>query len=46
LWFDEDTRQCKHYDLRPWMCRDFEMGSYPCQRWRIRYYYPPDLGTA
>lgn len=37
LWFDPVARQCKHYDLRPEICREFEMGSDFCHSWRRRY---------
>lgn len=37
LWFDEKTRGCKHYDLRPSICREFERGSSDCHRWREKY---------
>ena len=34
IWFDEGTRKCKHYNLRPDMCRDFELGGENCHSWR------------
>lgn len=38
LWFDERTRQCKHYELRPDICRvGLELGDDACRRWRKRY---------
>lgn len=37
LWFDEKTRGCKHYDLRPSICREFERGSDGCHFWRDKY---------
>lgn len=37
LWLDLETRRCKHYDLRPEICRDFEVGSDGCRRWREAY---------
>lgn len=37
LWFDEVNRTCKHYDLRPSICRDFEVGSEGCLNWRKQY---------
>jgi Fe-S-cluster containining protein len=30
LWLDPATRQCKHYELRPACCREFELGSEEC----------------
>lgn len=37
LWFDEATKGCKHYELRPSICREFEMGSEECHGWRREY---------
>ena len=27
---DRDTQMCSIYENRPWVCREFEMGSYEC----------------
>ncbi|MEW6997374.1 YkgJ family cysteine cluster protein [Colwelliaceae bacterium BS250] len=27
---DRDTLMCSIYENRPWVCREFEMGSYEC----------------
>ena len=27
---DRDTFMCSIYENRPWLCREFEMGSYEC----------------
>ncbi len=27
---DRDTMMCTIYEKRPWICREFEMGSYEC----------------
>ena len=37
VWFDEVTRQCRHYDLRPEACRVFEINSDACRmsRWDV-----------
>lgn len=38
IWFDEDTRQCKHYELRPEICRrEVAPGDDSCRRWREAY---------
>ena len=29
-WFDWATRQCRHYDHRPEVCREFEVGCDAC----------------
>lgn len=28
---DRETFMCSIYENRPWICREFEMGSYECQ---------------
>ena len=35
IWFDQETRRCKHYEYRPEVCRDFEVGEESCLRWRF-----------
>lgn len=30
LWYDPETAHCRHYDWRPQICRDFEMGGDCC----------------
>ncbi|NRA72465.1 MAG: YkgJ family cysteine cluster protein [Gammaproteobacteria bacterium] len=32
---DRDTLMCSIYEVRPWICREFEMGSYECANERI-----------
>jgi len=32
---DRDTLMCSIYENRPWICREFEMGSYDCNNERI-----------
>ena len=34
VWFDMETRRCKHHEYRPRVCRDFEVGSKGCRDWR------------
>jgi Fe-S-cluster containining protein len=36
IWFDQETRRCKHYEYRPELCRDFEVGEEDCLRVRFR----------
>ncbi|MEI5638324.1 MULTISPECIES: YkgJ family cysteine cluster protein [unclassified Pseudoalteromonas] len=31
---DRDTFMCTIYENRPWICREFEMGSYECTEQR------------
>jgi Fe-S-cluster containining protein len=35
LWYDPQTRQCRHYEYRPQICRDFEAGNFHCLRMRF-----------
>ena len=37
LWLDPATKQCRHYDLRPSICRDLERNSQACHAWREDY---------
>ena len=37
IWFDEEIRKCKHHDLRPDTCREFEVGDEGCLSWREEY---------
>lgn len=36
-WFDLESRQCRHHQHRPNVCRDFETGSKQCHEWRRHY---------
>ena len=36
LWFDAETRRCRHYDHRPRDCRVFEVGGADCRDARRR----------
>lgn len=36
VWLDLQTRQCRHYEHRPDICREFEMGSPECLDHRER----------
>jgi Fe-S-cluster containining protein len=37
IWFDPSTRRCRHYELRPEACREFEPGGEYCQRFRMQH---------
>ncbi|MEM7457722.1 MAG: YkgJ family cysteine cluster protein [Planctomycetota bacterium] len=37
FWLDMETRQCKHHEHRPRVCRDFEIGCSQCHDWRRTY---------
>ena len=30
LWYDINSRSCKHYEYRPQVCRDYELGGRAC----------------
>ncbi len=36
LWYDVETRRCRHYDFRPQACRVFEVDSVDCRGARRR----------
>lgn len=35
-WLDPITKRCLHYEHRPTICREFEMGGVDCRGWRER----------
>ena len=35
IWLDLETKKCRHYEHRPQMCRDFEIGNEHCLRMRV-----------
>jgi uncharacterized protein len=36
LWYDPETRRCRHYEYRPLACREFEVGGDDCRDARRR----------
>ena len=46
LWYDPQTRRCRHYDLRPHACRAFERGSPDCHDARRRAGVPVPRGAT
>jgi len=36
LWFDAESRRCRHYEFRPLACREFEVGGFDCHDARRR----------
>lgn len=34
LWYDEETKRCRHHEHRPTICREFEVGEEACVEWR------------
>jgi Fe-S-cluster containining protein len=37
IWLDSDTKQCRNYEHRPQVCRDFERGCDSCVELRLRF---------
>ncbi len=37
VWYDIETKRCKHHESRPRVCRDFRVGSKGCRDWRAAY---------
>lgn len=35
LWYDEETRACRHYEHRPAVCRRLEIATDGCNAWRV-----------
>ena len=46
IWLDLKTRKCMHYDLRPVVCRSFEIGEKDCCEHRKRVGIEWSSGTA
>ena len=46
IWLDLKTRKCMHYDLRPIVCRSFEIGEKDCREHRKRVGIDGGSGTA
>ncbi len=40
LWYDTETKRCKHYEHRPQVCRDFQPGEPQCNEWRVELGLP------
>jgi Fe-S-cluster containining protein len=36
-WYDPASRRCRHYDLRPEACQEFEPGEEDCLRFRAEH---------
>ena len=37
FWFNWTTKRCMHYEHRPSICREFEIGSLACRGYRENY---------
>ncbi len=46
LWFDEESGLCRHYDLRPQACRDFERSSPSCHAVRTKFDLPSTIAPT
>lgn len=31
IWFEPETKRCRHHEVRPQVCRDLEIGGKACQ---------------
>ncbi|MDC4206433.1 MAG: YkgJ family cysteine cluster protein [Candidatus Manganitrophus sp.] len=36
IWYDLETKRCRHYDYRPDICREIPVGGRSCLFWRER----------
>ena len=36
IWYDHETKRCRHYEHRPPTCRDLPVGGQSCLFWRER----------
>ncbi len=43
LWYDAETRSCKHYEWRPKVCRDYELAGFACLELRRPFVELQDL---
>ncbi len=46
VWFDHDTRRCRHYDFRPSTCRVFELNGAGCHIYRRRHGVPTPCSNS
>jgi Fe-S-cluster containining protein len=46
VWFDHDTRRCRHYDFRPSTCRVFELNGAGCHIYRRRQGIPTPCSNS
>ena len=49
LWYDRAARRCLHYDWRPQVCRDYELGCRACcdlRRAHVRHTIAPACAPA
>lgn len=35
VWYDAEAKRCKHYEYRPDVCREFEVGGEACLRYKL-----------
>jgi Fe-S-cluster containining protein len=44
IWYDPETKRCRHYEHRPTLCRDaIQPGDRTCLRWRREYGIDPRM---
>lgn len=46
LWFDSESARCRHYELRPDACREFEINSPSCLACREKWNVPWDTAVV
>ena len=46
LWFDPVQRACKHYEYRPQLCREYELGGRACLQLRRQRNIAPPLNSV
>lgn len=37
VWLNQQTKECRFYEFRPQICRDFERGCGGCLEWRAEF---------
>lgn len=37
FWFDVESKRCRHYENRPEVCQEFEVGCDACHGWREQF---------
>lgn len=37
LWYDDQTKSCRHYEWRPQICHDYELGGQECLTLRAKH---------
>lgn len=43
IWYDAETKKCRHYEYRPDICREVPIGGSSCLFWRERRMVPRSI---